>query len=593
MLINCGCYTVCHPNLWSKLVEAISKFVYKRGKHGIKYVRRRIPTAIRSAYPPNQTHIVRSLGTADSREAESRSHAELARIEAEFKLKRQQLDLSRASMTAKRVRKLSDQQLQGLARFWMHQVLLSDEQQRQQGLDDEEFDDLGERLTTQRAELGRMLAQGKTLSIFPALHGFLYLCGLDFDPEQDEAKRASYIFLSTVVETLDHQLARQRGDTVNTAAVAPEPQHPLYAVAPERAPIDSRAPTWDKVFETWRDFVDSRPKSTTHAYQTPWRDLRRFVEAKGIALPGDVTPEAMTEFTQSMRDRGLTVVTINGRISKVRSIYKIAVGKHLIASSPATDTLGFGENSAQKRRKRRLPFETRDLGRIFSSEVYTQHKRSRGQSGEATYWIPLLMFYTGARPEELAGLALSDLHEDPNLGWYLTLIDRQCDEDIDLFDDEVPNSHRRTLKNASSTRQVPVAKQLIDLGLLRYIKWLRAQGATVLFPTLKKDSHDKLSGAFSKFFGRHKRAIGIVDERKVLYSFRHTMKDLLEAASCPTKYLQRLLGHTTGDGKVTDGYGSDLPFNLIVKHFGRIEFPAIPALAWKPGTGFVELKDKG
>lgn len=572
-------------------MKAVSDGLYRRGKYGNMYVRRRIPAAIRAAYPQHQTHIIRSLGTADQREAKARSHAELAKIAAEFELKRQQLDLSRVSKAVKRVRKLSDKQLQDFARFWMHQVLLTDEQNRQRGLDDVEFEELGERLTGQRAELGRMLAQGRSAGIFPALHGFLFLCGLDFDPAENDAKRASHIFLSTVVETLDHQLARQRGDLVDTAAVAPETRHPIYSVAPERAPVDPDAPTWDKFFETWRDFVKQRPKSTIAAYRTPWNALRRFAEAKGVVLPGDVTPLLMTEFSQSMGAKGLAVGTINERITKLRSIFKIALGRHLIASNPAADTLGFGEASAEKRRKRRLPFDSKDLAKLFGSEVYLEHKRSRGQSGEGTYWIPLLMFYTGARPEELAGLALSDLHQDPELGWYLNLIDRQTDDDCDLFDDGVPNSHRRTLKNAPSTRQIPVAQQLIELGLLRYAEWLRERGEKVFFPTLKKDTQDKLAGAFSKYFGRYKRAVGIKDKRKVLYSFRHSMKDLLEAAECPSKYLKRMLGHTTGDGTVTDGYGTDLPFSVTVEHFARIKFPSIPALPWQPGQGFVSLKE--
>ena len=169
-------------------MKAVSDGLYRRGKHGNMYVRRRIPAAIRAAYPQKQTHVIRSLGTADYRTAKPLAHAELAKIAAEFELKRQQIDLSRASKAVKRIRKLSDQQLQDFARFWMHQVLLTDEQNRQQGLDDDEFEELGERLTAQRAELGRMLAQGKT-SIFPALHGFLYLCGLDFDPGTGRTKQ--------------------------------------------------------------------------------------------------------------------------------------------------------------------------------------------------------------------------------------------------------------------------------------------------------------------------------------------------------------------------------------------------------------------
>lgn len=570
-------------------MKAISENVYARGKLGTLYVRRRIPAAIRAAYPPHQEHIVRSLGTTDRRSAKEKARTENARIDEEFRAKRQELDLSHASLAPKSIAKLDDEHLQAVAKFWLRQVLMTDEQQRQAGLDDDEFEELGQKLTEQRAELGRMLAQGKSLSIYPALHAFLFLCGLDFNPDLDEAKRASYAFLRTVIETLEHQLRRQRGDVVDTDQVAPAVQHPLTIIAPERAPVDTNLPTWDAVFEAWHVYVDNRPKPTTLSSQTAWRDLQRFAKARGVKMPGEVMPELMTAFVEDMRPR-LSVSTLNERLTKIRGIYKIAVGKHLLKGNPAAGTLGVKESSANKRKKRRLPFDSADLQRIFGSEVFTQHKRSRGQSGEASYWIPLLMFYTGARPEELAGLALSDLVHDPKLGWSLRIVDRLCDDDVDLFDDEVPESHRRTLKNAVSTRRIPVAPELIELGLLRYVEWLRERKATVLFPTLKKDFHGKLSGSFSKFFGRYKRALGITDKRKVLYSFRHCMKDTLEAAGVPSKYLQRLLGHTTGDGHVTDGYGSDLPFNRLASYFADAKFPAIPARPWAPGCGSVSLK---
>lgn len=573
-------------------MKAISEGIYQRGKHDIKYVRRRIPADIRAAYPASQEHIVRSLRTADLREAKERARAELTRIDTEFRLKRQELDLTRASLNPKRIAQLDDEQLQSVARFWVHRVLLNDDRSRQEGLDDTEFDELGEKLASQRTELGRMLAQGKSMNVFPALHGFLHLCGLDFAPEKDEAKRASYSFLRSVIESLDYQLARQRGELVDTDKVAPAPTHPLHVIAPERAPANPDAPTWEKVFETWRDYVKDRPTPTTIASQTPWRDLRQFVGAQGVSMPGEVTPELMTSFAHYMLDRGLQVPTINERISKVRAIYKIAVGKHVLKANPAANTLGFKESGIRQRKKRRLPFDASDLTTLFSSEVFTQHKRSKGQSGEASYWIPVLMFYTGARPEEIAGLALSDLCRDAKSGWYLNIVDRPSDEDGELFEDsKVPQSHRRTLKNAMSIRRVPVTQELIDLGLLRYVEWLRERGAAVFFPTLKKDFHGKLSGSFSKFFGRYKRSIGITDNRKVLYSFRHCMKDMLEAAGVPSKYLQRVLGHTTGDGATTDGYGSDMPFNRVSRYFSRIQFPAIHALPWEPGRGIVSLKD--
>lgn len=52
-------------------MRVVSENVYARGKHGNLYVRRRIPAAIRAAYPAHQEHITRSLGTADRRAVKS------------------------------------------------------------------------------------------------------------------------------------------------------------------------------------------------------------------------------------------------------------------------------------------------------------------------------------------------------------------------------------------------------------------------------------------------------------------------------------------------------------------------------------------
>ena len=133
------------------------------------------------------------------------------------------------------------------------------------------------------------------------------------------------------------------------------------------------------------------------------------------------------------------------------------------------------------------------------------------------------MYYTGARTEEIAGLALADVVQHPMHGWYLNLIDRPSADD-DLFDDEKsgnskaeskPNpskgdetqAHSRLLKNGDSIRRVPVAPELIELGLLRYMEYVRLSGQQSLFPDLTHDWHMKLSGAFSKFFGRYKTEV--------------------------------------------------------------------------------------
>ncbi len=254
----------------------------------------------------------------------------------------------------------------------------------------------------------------------------------------------------------------------------------------------------------------------------------------------------------------------------------------------------------------RMPFDVADLKNIFSSCVFNERQlRSSGQAGAGTYWIPILMYFTGARTEEIAGLSLADVVQDPVFGWYFNIVDRPSPDD-DLFDDEKERvkpkrkpkpqtkaeeeEQTRLLKNGPSNRKVPVAPELIELGLFRYIEWLQAKGHKSLFPGLEHDWHDKLSGAFSKFFGRLKKQIlGIDNPKKVLYSFRHTMKDAMTRANVSSKYLRRTLGHAGGDGSMTDGYGNeDVPLDVLTEEFKKIKFLPIPALPWMPGKGFVK-----
>ena len=85
--------------------------------------------------------------------------------------------------------------------------------------------------------------------------------------------------------------------------------------------------------------------------------------------------------------------------------------------NPAVDTLGLKQNSFEKREMRRLPFDNADLSNIFSSPIFSQQQlRSQNQAGEGSYWIPIFMYYTGARTEEIAGLAIADVVNDPEHG---------------------------------------------------------------------------------------------------------------------------------------------------------------------------------
>lgn len=578
-------------------MKTLSENFYERGKSEVKYCRRRIPQALLPAYGPKQTHITVSLGTSDLRIGKERLYAEMVRIDAEFARLTAELKKRDEARVRKRLECLSDEQLKAMADHWVRQVLLTDQHRRNEGIDDDEFDELNGQLLQQRTELGRMLATGRSDKILPAMNGFIHLCGLDIEMSPEQSKKAGMVFLSAVVTGLDHRLDRQAGRLVNTELVAPSAPTPKDIGVPDPNAPPSDVLGWDDAFAVWRDYVQDRPKSTAIATQTPWRELQRLATANGVTSPGDVTSTVMNMFVDEMSHRGLAVVTLNERLAKVKSVYKILKAKEKISVNPAANTIGKKQNGFAKREKRRLPFDQADLTKIFSSPIFNEQQlRSQGQAGEASYWIPLMMYYSGARTEELAGLALADLVCDPVHGWYFNIIDRPSQDD-DLFDDELPSEQDseqraqwRTLKNEKSIRKIPVAPQLIELGLLRYIDWVRERGGVSFFPSLNHDWHNKLSGAFSKFFGRYRKQIlGIDNPKKVLYSFRHTMKDAMTRVRVESKYLKRILGHASGEGVVTDGYGSeDVPLAEVMAEFSKVKFFPIDAKPWQLGKGYVK-----
>jgi integrase len=203
-------------------------------------------------------------------------------------------------------------------------------------------------------------------------------------------------------------------------------------------------------------------------------------------------------------------------------------------------------------RSKRRPWEPEELSVLFSSPVYTKGARPKGGKGEAAYWLPLLALYSGARLNELAPICVNDVTRDASSSSYFLNI---------VEDDEVG----RSLKTETSVRAVPIHPELARIGFLDFVEYARRDGGETarLFPKLDKGSKGGFGEAFSKWFGRYKRALGIDNEKSVFHSFRHGFKDALRAAGVNEDVNDALTGHSGGNA-VARGYGSD----DMVRRFG-------------------------
>jgi integrase len=174
-----------------------------------------------------------------------------------------------------------------------------------------------------------------------------------------------------------------------------------------------------------------------------------------------------------------------------------------------------------------------ELRLLFNSPVFTTNVRPKGGGGEAAYWLPLLGLFTGARQGELAPLCAGDVSTDEATGVvFITVTD----------DDE----RGTRVKTASSRRVVPIHPELVKLGFLDVVEESRKQGGRTarLFPLLKPGPRGGYAEAWSKWFGRYIRGLGITNKDRVFHSFRHGFKDALRAAGESEDINDALTGHS-------------------------------------------------
>ena len=207
-------------------------------------------------------------------------------------------------------------------------------------------------------------------------------------------------------------------------------------------------------------------------------------------------------------------------------------------------------------RSNRQPWEPEELSALFGSLIYLKGERPIGGKGEAAFWLPLLAIFSGARLNELAPLCVEDVKTDAALGVrFMTVIE----------DEE----EGRSVKTERSVRAIPVHSELIRIGFLDFVDHVRrscGQSAR-LFPKLTPGPKGGFGEAFSKWFGRYKRKLGITNPSSVFHSFRHGFKDALRAASVNEDINDALTGHSGGNS-VARGYG----WKEMVRRFG---FPTL------------------
>lgn len=222
-----------------------------------------------------------------------------------------------------------------------------------------------------------------------------------------------------------------------------------------------------------------------------------------------------------LHPKPISARTFNKYVERISSLFKFAMSKpkYDLRYNPFS-----GRSLDDSRAKKREPFTVEELIKLFGAAEHAQ----RTYKSAYSYWLPIMGLLTGARLNELCQLHLSDFEVVDGI---------HC---INIRDDE----EFQRLKNNNARRHVPVHDKLIEVGLIRYVEHLRAQGEQRLFPMLKYYEKGGYGKKPSDWFGQFRRRCGITESHtKVFHSFRHTFISSLLNDEVPELSVAQIVGH--------------------------------------------------
>lgn len=283
--------------------------------------------------------------------------------------------------------------------------------------------------------------------------------------------------------------------------------------------------------------------------------LRQFGNPTyGSDLPvSAVTKPHVVAYRQGLIDAGRSNKTITNHITILVAFFNWAFSLGYCHANPA---FGLKLRNAGRASTQRKAFTPELIERVFTGFAVGE---SWQVARRARRWLPLIMLFTGARPEEVAQLRVGDVHQTEIVGVIGGI------KGVWVFDfTTVDNGQRR--KSEASRRLVPVHPRLWELGLAGLLgpcrdvieAWPRTQS---LFPELTPGASGRLAEAPSRWFNRKwlRDCKAISDPKLVLYSLRHSVATSLKHKGVSETLISELLGHSTNGKMSTGRYGKEYP----------------------------------
>jgi integrase len=252
----------------------------------------------------------------------------------------------------------------------------------------------------------------------------------------------------------------------------------------------------------------------------------------------------------SSTEAGISIKSVNKHVARIGSLLKYCQEQGMIPSNPAS---GLQLSEKQRADLERSVYSHDDIKSIVANLPIDA-------DGPERYWIPLIGLYSGLRLNEICQLHTDDV---------VTIDGCWC------FD--INNSGDKRLKNAASSRVIPVHPRLIECGLIRYYEEVKAAKQPRLWMNLALIHLHGYTNSIGKWYQRYNREYVTEDPKKVFHSMRHTVADILKQKGVSEAVIAEILGHahkSITSGRYGKRYQPQVLLDALVQLEYGVELPA-------------------
>jgi integrase len=154
-----------------------------------------------------------------------------------------------------------------------------------------------------------------------------------------------------------------------------------------------------------------------------------------------------------------------------------------------------------------------------------------------------VLIYTGARPLEIAQL-------------------RPCDVENGVI--SINDHDGKEIKNKASIRDIPIHPEIADF------EEFAKSGGQLVFKTYETIQDRKAEALSSRFTKLIRQQLKITDQRKTLYSLRHSFADACRNAGIPYGIRYQLMGHVESN-KNAAGYGIGASIETLKRELAKVD----------------------